>query len=94
MSYYNDAVTQWSNTDPTLCACQGNGFIPMNNDEDAPCPFHYKGSESWKLKLGRLKAELSEANRDKKWATLEIGLAQFDIEETELIITRLEARGE
>lgn len=28
------------------CACEGTGFVPMNNDEDAKCLYHNKLGEN------------------------------------------------
>ena len=40
MSYREEVIAESSNQNVDRCACEGSGWIPINNDEDAPCPYH------------------------------------------------------
>jgi len=48
MDYKELVVANVCDEDVNVCACEGTGMVPMNNDEDVPCPFHGDSPEDEK----------------------------------------------
>ena len=46
MTYRDELIANIANEDITLCACEGIGYIPVNNDEDIECPFHLEEAKA------------------------------------------------
>jgi len=40
MNHREEIILAQSDPDIDLCACGGTGYILINNDEDAKCPYH------------------------------------------------------
>ena len=45
--FYDMVTFTVTHKDPKKCACNGTGWIPINNDEDIPCPLHGSGYKNF-----------------------------------------------
>ncbi len=62
MNYTEIVIANVADPDIKKCACGGTGLIPMNNNEDAECPYHEECSPYYELRSEEIatEAEASE----------------------------------
>ncbi len=45
--FYDMIILVITHPDPKECACEGTGWIPINDDENIPCPLHESGYKNF-----------------------------------------------